>query len=137
MAAANCRHAGFCRSVRHGALESAASLAKQSRLVREALERAVGARRLYHALGDGKFSSHQLRHSVLARPSRPPGRWNGGLASQIHHNCAAMRAAFLRKLRHRGMMRGWPMSDESAIIKPPVLDALRSRLRGTALVRGD
>ena len=29
------------------------------------------------------------------------------------------------------------MSDESAIIKPPVLDALRSRLRGTALVRGD
>lgn len=29
------------------------------------------------------------------------------------------------------------MNDESATLKPSVLDALRSRLRGTSLVRGD
>ena len=55
----------LCRSVRRRALESAASLAKQSRLVREALERVSGARCPFYPLGDIELSSHQLRRPVL------------------------------------------------------------------------
>jgi FAD/FMN-containing dehydrogenase len=50
-----------------------------------------------------------------------------------------MRGRLLRRLRHRNWRRpgGWSVNEESATVKAAVLDALRSRLRGTALVRGD
>jgi hypothetical protein len=66
--------------VRHRALESAASLAKQSWLVREALERAIGARCPGDTMGDTELSSHQLRRSVLTTAQR-----SFGVLSLIHY----------------------------------------------------
>src|SRR5271154_5558289 len=48
-----------------------------------------------------------------------------------------MRGRFLLRLRHRRRLKVWSMNDGSAILKSAVLDALRSRLRGALLVRGD
>jgi FAD/FMN-containing dehydrogenase len=47
-----------------------------------------------------------------------------------------MQNRFLRRLQNP-RVPGWPMNDESATLKASVLAALRSRVRGTCLVRGD